>query len=77
MRRNPWMLALLLLAATLTGAGVTAFAVLALTSPDPVSVRDFYVVPEVLRSLAPWLLGLGLVAAVGALFLLAVRWRRG
>ena len=77
MRPNPWMLVLWLLAATLTGAGVTALAALALTAPDPESVQSFYVVPRVLGAVAPWLLVVGIAAGVGALFLQAIRWRRG
>lgn len=77
MRPNPWMLVLWLLAATLTGAGVTSLAVLAFTTRDSSSVREFYVVPAVLGGLTPWLLGLGVAAAVGALVLHAVRWWRG
>ena len=69
--RNPWLIALWILAALLLLTG--AFL---LTQSAPVvgdSVIPVYVLPAVVLALAPWLVGTGLAAVVGATLVHALR----
>ena len=91
-RRNPWLVLLWVLAVILTCAGFWAqlygieltrgkhlgyvIGTGEGTTFSAPSVIDFYVLPVVLASFAPWLVAMGLAAAVGATLVHALAWTR-
>ena len=78
--RNPWLALLWVFAVVLVSLGVwgqaKAFELQTAPWRGQPPVEDFYVLPVVLGTLAPWLVAIGLVAAAGATLLHAVRWLR-
>ena len=73
-RRNPWLVVLWVLAVLLIAAG--GFVIVQTTLPASGtgdSVVPVFVLPVVFAALAPWLLGTGLAALVGAVFVHAQR----
>jgi hypothetical protein len=75
---NPWIVVLWVLAVVFTATGVWALwqSEVQLNSPNLDNVVTFYVFPNIMRALAPWLVGAGLACLVLVVFLHAVRWRR-
>jgi len=74
---NPWLRALWGIAAVLIVAGVAGQWVaidLFSTGASSGSVVTSYVLPSVLQALAPWFLVAGLIAAIAAVTIKAVRW---
>ncbi|MBU1589113.1 MAG: hypothetical protein KKH51_14395 [Actinobacteria bacterium] len=72
-RRNPWLIALWILAFLLLAAGA-----LLLSQSGTVTtggIVPYFVLPAIALSLAPWLIGTGLAAVVGAVLVHALRWR--
>ncbi len=78
LRGNPWVVVLWVLALGLSAAGLWAtwYAQDLYASPTIGNVESYYVMPAVLSAIAPWLLGVGLLALVAVVFLHAVRWRQ-
>ncbi|MCU1410599.1 MAG: hypothetical protein JWR04_1306 [Rhodoglobus sp.] len=76
--RNPWLIVLWVLAVVFTAAGAAAlyYSTLALSSPNLDNTVTFYVVPQLLQAVAPWLVGVGLATLSGVVFVHAVQWRR-
>ncbi len=70
-RRNPWLILLWVLAAVLIVAG--AFVISQTTSTGGDTATAVIVLPVVFAALAPWLIGTGLAALVGAVFVNALR----
>ena len=91
-RRNPWLFLLWGFAVVLTCGGFWAqlygiemekgmhlgyvIGTGEGTTYSAPSVIDFYVLPVVLASFAPWLVGIGLAAAVAATLVHALAWMR-
>jgi len=91
-RRNPWLVVLWVFAVVLTCGGFLSqlygiemergmhlgYVIGAGegTTYSAPSVIDFYVLPVVLASFAPWLVGIGLGAAVAATLVHALMWMR-
>lgn len=77
-RRNPWLAVLWTMAAvfTLAGAAALYYSTLALSSPNLDNTVTFYVFPQLLQAVAPWLVGVGLATFSGVVFVHAVQWRR-
>ena len=77
-RGNPWVVVLWVLAALFTATGAWALwqSEVQLESPNLDNAITFTVFPQVMRALAPWLVGAGLACLVLVVFLHAVRWRR-
>ncbi len=76
--RNPWLHALWVIAAVLIVGGVAGQWIsqdLFSTGASSGSVISSYVLPSVLQSLSPWFLVAGLIAAIAAVTIHAVRWR--
>lgn len=72
-RRNPWLIALWILAAALLAAG--AFLLSQSGTVTTGGIVPYFVLPAIALSLAPWLIGTGLAAVVGAVLVHALRWR--
>ncbi|CAN5350158.1 hypothetical protein BH11ACT5_BH11ACT5_12210 [soil metagenome] len=77
-RRNPWLAVLWVLAAVFTASGTAAlyYSTLALSSPNLDNTVTFYVIPQLLQAVAPWLVGVGLATFSGVVFVHAAQWRR-
>jgi len=91
-RRNPWLAVLWVIAVVFVCAGVWAriygielengmhlsylLGTGEGTTYSAPSVTDFYVLPVVLSTFAPWLVAAGLLAAVAATFVHALQWMR-
>jgi len=91
-RRNPWLGVLWVIAVAFVCAGVWAriygielengmhlsylLGTGEGTTYSAPSVTDFYVLPMVLSTFAPWLVAAGLLAAVAATFVHALQWMR-
>ena len=77
-RRNPWLALLWILAAVFTASGAAAlyYSTLALSSPNLDNTVTFYVFPQLLQAVAPWLVGVGLATFSGVVFVHAAQWRR-
>lgn len=77
-RRNPWLVVLWTLAVVFTAGGAAALyhSTLALSSPNLDNTVTFYVIPQLLQAIAPWLVGVGLATLSGVVFVHAVQWRR-
>ena len=77
LRGNPWVRALWLVCAVLTVVGVIGqtWAQQLYTSATSTSAAIQYILPSVLSTLSPWLLGAGLAAGIATLLLHASRWR--
>jgi len=76
LRGNPWIPALWVTAAILTGAGAAAqhFAQQMVNAPTASSAVVFYVFPAVLVALSPWLFAVGLATGVATMVIHALRW---
>ena len=78
--RNPWLVMLWIFAVTLVSLGVWGQAKLFEFQTAPwrgqPPVEDFYVLPVVLGTFAPWFVAIGLMAAAGAVLLHSMRWLR-
>ena len=76
-RGNPWLRALWGIAAALIVAGIagqwTAIDLFS-TGASSGNVVTSYVLPSVMQALAPWFLVAGLLAAIAAVTIKAVRW---
>ena len=77
-RRNPWLAVLWILAIAFTASGIAAlyYSTAALSSPNLDNTVAFYVFPQLLQAVAPWLVGVGLATLSGVVFVHAVQWRR-
>jgi hypothetical protein len=77
-RRNPWLVVLWILAIAFTASGIAAlyYSTAALSSPNLDNTVAFYVVPQLVQAVAPWLVGVGLATLSGVVFVHAVQWRR-
>ena len=78
LRGNPWVVVLWVLAVLFIAAGVWALwqSEVQLNSPNLDNVVTFYVFPDIMQALAPWLVGAGLACLVLVVFLHAIHWRR-
>jgi hypothetical protein len=78
LRGNPWVVVLWVLAVLFTATGLWALwqSEVQLNSPNLDNVVTFYVFPNIMQALAPWVVGAGLACLVLVVFLHAVRWRR-
>jgi hypothetical protein len=78
LRGNPWVVVLWVLAVLFVATGVWALwqSEVQLNSPNLDNVVTFYVFPDIMQALAPWLVGAGLACLVLVVFLHAVSWRR-
>ena len=76
--RNPWLAVLWVLAVVFTIGGTAAlyYSTAALNSPNLDNTVTFYVFPQLLQAVAPWLVGVGLATLSGVVFVHAVQWRR-
>ncbi len=72
-RRNPWLIALWILAFLLLAAG--GFLLSQSGTATTGGIVPYFVLPAIALSLAPWLIGTGLAAVVGAVLVHALRWR--
>ena len=73
-QRNPWLVALWVLAALLVVSGAWLVWQSTLDSGGTgADVVPVFVLPVVFSALAPWVLGTGLAAVVGAVFVQAQR----
>ena len=72
--RNPWLVVLWVLAAVLVASGAWLVWQSTLSaSGTGADVVPVFVLPAVFSALAPWVLGAGLAAVVGAVFVHAQR----
>jgi len=89
--RNPWLIVLWVLGFVLLAVGMWGLVQAAERAADPTyvmvegygseqyrapGVEDFYVVPIILASLAPWLVALGIGSIIAAATVHAVHWSR-
>ncbi len=73
-QRNPWLIVLWILAVLLIAAG--GFTLTQTAQSTGADVVPVLILPVVFAALAPWLLGVGLAALVGAVFVQAIRRER-
>jgi len=81
---NPWLVALWASALVLMVAGVwgqiyletTTYRTMGAGYVEALNAEGLAVLPAVVGSLAPWLVGIGLAAAVGATAIHSMRWFR-
>lgn len=73
--RNPWLVLLWVVAGVLLGAGAALISQSGPAAGTGDSVVPVFVLPAVVLALAPWLVGTGLAAVVGAVLVHALRWR--
>ena len=75
-QRNPWLTLLWVLAVALTLGGAAALLTVgAVELAPPSDPFTFYVLTALLAGVGPWLVGSGLLAMVGAVFIHALEWR--
>ena len=73
-RRNPWLVVLWVLAVVLLAAGGWLLSQTSLSDTGTGdSVVPVFILPAVYSALVPWLIGTGLAALVGAVFVHAQR----
>jgi len=81
---NPWLAALWLAAVVLVAAGIwgqvyletTIYRAMGAGYVEALNAEGIAVIPAVVGSLAPWLVGIGLAAAIGATAIHSLRWYR-
>jgi len=81
---NPWLAALWLAAVVLVAAGIwgqvyletTIYRAMGAGYVEALNAEGIAVIPAVIGSLAPWLVGIGLAAAIGATAIHSLRWYR-